>query len=233
MQIRSAGKPFRAVCILPVTPFPTKSGFEASQKALALAAQTQPDDIVFGCVTGGSSALFPLPVAGVTLDDKKAVDRLLLTCGANIVKSMPSAKHLSRIKGGRLAKAIHPQALLINLTVSDVIGDPLDYITDPTVPDTSTLEDARATLTTYDLWEKVPASVRKVPVKMRARAETPKAERSARARRRHDFIIVKGDAACEGAAEKARELGYNNMILSTRLEGESSELGRIFAGDWR
>jgi glycerate 2-kinase len=210
-------------------PIPDESGLEASQKALALAAQTRPGDIVFGCITGGSSALFPLPVAEITLEDKKAVNRLLLTCGANIVEINAVRKHLSRIKGGRLAKAIHPQAHLINLTVSDVIGDPLDYITDPTVPDTSILDDARATLTKYDLWERVPPSVAKFLKEAGPQHETPKAGDLA-AHRRHDFIIVKGEAACEGAAEKARALGYHTMILSTRLEGESRELGRTFAG---
>jgi glycerate 2-kinase len=196
-------------------PIPDESGFEASQKALDLAAQIRPGDIVFACITGGSSALFPLPVEGVTLEDKKTVNRLLLTCGANIVEINAVRKHLSRIKGGRLTKAIHPQAHLINLTVSDVIGDPLDYITDPTVPDTSTLDDARATLTKYDLWEKVPPSVGKFLKNAGPQHETPKAGDLA-AHRRHDFIIVKGEAACEGADEKARALGYHSMILPLR-----------------
>ena len=81
----------------------------------------------------------PYPVEGVTLEEKKLVNRLLLTCSANIIEINAVRKHLSRIKGGWLAKAIHPRAHLINLTVSDVIGDPLDYITCPTVPDTSSL----------------------------------------------------------------------------------------------
>jgi len=209
-------------------PIPDESGLEASHKALALARQTRPGDIVLGCVTGGSSALFPLPVDGVPLEDKKTVNKLLLNCGANIIEINAVRKHLSQIKGGRLAKAIHPQANLINLTVSDVIGDPLDYITDPTVPDTSTFEDARATLTKYDLWEKAPASVAGFLKTAGPEQETPK-EADLADYNRHDFVIVKGDAACEGAAEKAKALGFNTMILSTMLEGESKELGRTFA----
>ena len=209
-------------------PIPDEVGFEASQKALALAASTQSGDIVFACVTGGSSALLPYPVAGISLEDKKAVTRLLLTCGANIVEINAVRKHISQIKGGRLAKAIHPKAQLINLTVSDVIGDPLDYITDPTVPDTSTFEDARATLTKYNLWQKVPASVRRFLRHADPDQETPKGKDLPRSRRQ-DIVIVKGEAACEGAAEKARALGFNTMILSTMLEGESKELGRAFA----
>ncbi len=209
-------------------PIPDESGWEASHKALALARQTKPGDIVLGCVTGGSSALLPLPVPGVSLDDKKQANRILLTCGANIIEINSVRKHLSRIKGGRLAAAIHPQAHLINLTVSDVIGDPLDYITDPTVPDTSTFGDARATLTKYDLWEKVPATVAEFLKTAGPEQETPKKADLAD-HNRHDFVIVKGDAACEGAAQKAKALGFNTMILSTMLEGESSELGRTFA----
>jgi glycerate-2-kinase len=209
-------------------PIPDESGLAASQKALDLAKQTQPGDIVFGCVTGGSSALLPLPVQGVTLDDKKAVNQLLLTCGANIIEINAVRKHLSRIKGGRLAQAIHPETHLINLTVSDVIGDPLDYITDPTVPDTSTFDDARSTLTRYDLWAKVPRSVSEFLKSAGPDQETPK-ENDLGGRNRHDYILIKGDVACESAAQKAKNLGFNTIILSSMFEGESKELGRTFA----
>lgn len=209
-------------------PIPDEAGFAASLEALSLAHQTGPDDIVFGCVTGGSSALLPFPVEGVSLKEKKRVNELLLTCGANIIEINAVRKHLSQIKGGRLAHAVHPQASLINLTVSDVIGDPLDYITDPTVPDTSTLEDARATLTKYNLWEKVPGSVSEFLKTAGPDQETPKTS-DLEGYMRHDFIIVQGDAACEAASYKAKELGLNTMILSTMLEGESKELGGTFS----
>ena len=209
-------------------PIPDESGLNASRSALELARQTKTDDIVFGCVTGGSSALLPFPVQGITLEDKKALTDILLTCGANIVEINAVRKHISRIKGGRLAKAMHSGAHLINLTVSDVIGDPLDYITDPTVPDTSTLEDARCTLTKFDLWTKVPSSISHFLKNAGPEHESPKNDDLA-GQNRHDFIIVKGSAACEAAAEKARLLGYNTMILSTRLEGESKEVGLTFA----
>jgi glycerate-2-kinase len=222
------GKLSRARLHLASHPIPDESGLEASQKALYLAKQTQPGDIVFGCITGGSSALFPLPVEGLTLDDKKAVNLLLLTCGANIIEINAVRKHLSRIKGGRLAQAIHPETHLINLTVSDVIGDPLDYITDPTVEDTSTLDDARSTLTKYDLWKKIPGSVSDFLKSAGPDQETPK-EGDLAGRNRHDYILIKGDVACESAAQKAKELGFNTMILSSMFEGESKELGRTFA----
>lgn len=208
-------------------PIPDEAGYFAAGQALSLARQTRPGDIVFGCVTGGSSALMPFPVPEVTLEDKKSVNKLLLTCGANIYEINAVRKHLSQIKGGRLAMAVHPQAHLINLTVSDVTGDELDYITDPTVPDTSYFNDAGATLTKYNLWDKVPASVSKYLKDAGPEQETPKASDLAD-HKRHDFILVPSDAACETAAQKARELGFNTMILSTMLEGESKELGGVF-----
>ncbi len=207
-------------------PIPDEAGFNAAREALALAGKTQPGDLVFACVTGGSSALMPYPVEGVTLDEKKQVNRLLLTCGANIIEINAVRKHLSRIKGGWLAKAVHPQAHVINLTVSDVIGDPLDYITCPTVPDTSSFDDARRTLAKYDLWDKVPSSVSRYLKEGGPSRETPK---DLSDHRIDNFIIVPGTAACDGAAERARELGFEVMILSTMFEGESRELGGTFA----
>lgn len=209
-------------------PIPDESGFAAAKEAMVLAEQTQPGDIVFACVTGGSSALLPYPIPEITLEEKKQVNRILLTCGANIVEINAVRKHLSQIKGGRLAKMIDPRAHLINLTVSDVIGDPLDYITDPTVPDTSTFDDARRTLTKYNLWARIPPAVAGFLNSCGPERETPKQE-DLSGRLRHDFILVAGDAACVAAEQVAKSLGFNTMILSTMLEGDSKELGKTFA----
>ena len=222
------GKLSRSKLYLSSHPIPDEAGFSAAREALDLAGKTGPDDIIFGCITGGSSALLPYPVPGISLDDKKEINKLLLTCGANIIEINAVRKHLSLVKGGRLAQAIHPDAHLINLTVSDVIGDPLDYITDPTVPDTSDFLDARATLSKYDLWDKVPSSVSQYLRGAGPDQETPK-EKDLCEHHRSDFVIVAGDAACVAAADKAKGLGFNTIILSTMLEGESRELGRTFA----
>lgn len=221
-----AGALSRARLYLSSHPIPDEAGFLAAREALALARQTRPGDIVFAGVTGGSSALMPYPVEGITLDEKKLVNRMLLKCGANIIEINAVRKHLSRIKGGWLAKNIHCQAHLINLTVSDVIGDPLDYITCPTVPDTSSFDDARRTLTKYGLWEKVPASVSRYLEAGGPSLETPK---DLSDHKIDNFIIVPGTAACEGAAERALEMQFDTMILSTMLEGESREVGGTFA----
>lgn len=206
-------------------PIPDEAGHIAAQEAMTLAEKTRPGDIVFAGITGGSSALMTLPVPEISLEEKKVVNKLLLTCGANIIEINAVRKHLSQIKGGRLAKNIHPQTHLINLTVSDVIGDPLDYITCPTVPDTSTFEDARNAISKYKLWEKLPVSVRNYLKNATSEMENPK---DLSDHQLHNFIIVAGDAACVAAKKKAKKMGFNTMILSTMFEGESKELGRTF-----
>ena len=206
-------------------PIPDEAGLIAAKEVIALAKRTRAGDIVFAGITGGSSALMPLPIPEVSLEEKQVVNKLLLACGANIIEINSVRKHLSQIKGGRLAKNIHPEAHLINLTVSDVIGDPLDYITCPTVPDTSTFKDARNAISKYKLWEKLPVSVRNYLKSATSEMETPK---DLSDHQLHNFIIVAGDTACVAAEKKAKEMGFNTMILSTMFEGESKELGRTF-----
>jgi len=206
-------------------PIPDEAGLIAAKEVIALAKRTRAGDIVFAGITGGSSALMPLPIPEVSLEEKQVVNKLLLACGANIIEINSVRKHLSQIKGGSLAKNIHPEAHLINLTVSDVIGDPLDYITCPTVPDTSTFKDARNAISRYKLWEKLPVSVRNYLKNATSKMETPK---NLSNHQLHNFIIVAGDTACVAAEKKAKEMGFNTMILSTMFEGESKELGRTF-----
>jgi len=138
-------------------PLPDKRGYLAAQKMKAMAEQAKEGDIVFCAITGGSSALAPLPINGVNIEEKRKIHEVLLNSGATIREINTVRKHLSQIKGGRLALSVFP-AELINLTVSDVIGDPLDYITDPTVPDTSTFADAISVLQHYGLFNKIPES---------------------------------------------------------------------------
>jgi len=205
-------------------PIPDEAGHIAAQEAMTLAKKTRPGDIVFAGITGGSSALMTLPVPEISLEEKKVVNKLLLTCGANIIEINTVRKHLSQIKGGWLAKNIHTEASIINLTVSDVIGDPLDYITCPTVSDTSTFEDVKLILNKYKLWEKLPASVINY-FNDSKKIETPK---DLSDHQIYNFIIVPGDIACIAAEEKAKKMGFNTMILSSMFEGESKELGKFF-----
>ena len=206
-------------------PIPDVHGFEAAKALLAMAKTFTKDDLVFAGISGGSSALLPLPVDGISLPEKQLVNQLLLGCGADIQEINAVRKHLSQIKGGLLARAIFP-ATLINLTVSDVVGNPLDYITDPTVADTSTFQDARRVITSYRLWEKVPPSVASYLRNSGAEQETPK---DFSREPLHTFILTDGEAACLGAAERAAQLGFAPMILSTMVKGEAKDCGTIFA----
>jgi len=206
-------------------PIPDENGFRGAREVMALARKAKQGDLVFACITGGSSALLPMPVEAVTLAEKQKVNRLLLSSGASIFEINAVRKHLSQVKGGRLGLAIFP-AELINLTVSDVIGDALDYITDPTVPDTSTFADAWRTLEKYDLAEKVPPSVRSYLKAADPRFESPV---NYDGMPYHNFVLSTSDTACDAAAKAAESLGLKPLILSTMFDGESRELGRAFA----
>ena len=205
-------------------PLPDVRGFKAAEDTLRLAAQTKAQDIVFCAITGGSSALWPCPIVGLGIEGKREVHRLLLESGASIREINAVRKHLSRIKGGRLAAAIMP-ATVINLTVSDVTGDPYDYITGPTVPDTSTFDDARAVLDKYALWERMPAAAAE-----HLRNGTPDMENPQHFPDDaiHTFLLVPSDMVCTAAAEKAHELGFNPHILTCEMEGDSQTEGRRF-----
>lgn len=209
-------------------PVPDEASLNAARRTVALLAEVKPDDIVLACFTGGSSSLFVSPVDSVSLEDKAATNRILLTCGANILEINAVRKHLSLVKGGKLVRGLPAGAHLINLTVSDVIGDFLDYITDPSVPDTSCFADAQATLDKYELWSRVPENVAVYLREAPAHAETVRAEALAHLHRT-DILLVKADAACAGAAEAARRLGLSPLLLSTFFEGESGALGRNLA----
>ena len=206
-------------------PVPDENGHKGAQAMMEMAEGFAKNDLVFVGISGGSSALLPLPVEGVSLADKQQVNQVLLHCGADIIEINAVRKHLSRIKGGWLAKAILP-ATLVNLTVSDVVGDPLDYITGPTVADTSTFDDARGVLDRYKLWEAFPESAADYLRSGGEAQETPKDFGDAPI---HTVLIVDSTAACLGAAERAAELGYRPMILTTMLKGEAREGGTFFA----
>ncbi|MFW6055958.1 MAG: glycerate kinase type-2 family protein [Chloroflexota bacterium] len=205
-------------------PLPDTRGCEAAREALRLAHQAGQQDIVFTAITGGSSALWPCPVEGLSLEDKREVHKLLLECGASIREINAVRKHLSRIKGGRLALAAFP-AEVINLTVSDVTGDPYDYITCPTVPDTSTFADALKVLERYSLWDKMPSPAVQYLKTATSERENP---RDFGQERVHTFLLVKSGEVCEAAAYKAAQLGFEAEILTCEMEGDSGEAGKEF-----
>jgi glycerate 2-kinase len=209
-------------------PIPGAASLEAAVRTQTLLQEVRSGDIVLSCFTGGSSALFVRPVDAIALDDKIDTNRVLLGCGANIVEINAVRKHLSQVKGGRLARQLPAGVHLINLTVSDVIGDPLDCITDPTVPDSTTFSDARAVIDRYDLWPRLPDSAARFLRAAPHDCETARASELAHLDRA-DHILVKNDAACLAAADAARARGFHPLILSSAFEGESRELGRFMA----
>src|SRR5262245_28700878 len=173
-------RPLKRVKLHPARPaasnYPTRDGVAGAERMLKLASSAQSDDVGICLISGGGSALLPAPVEGISLEDKQSATRLLSGCGASIVEMNAVRKHLSSIKGGRLAQAFAGRKL-ISLIVSDVVGDPLDVIASgPTAPDPSTFADALAVLQRFELTDKVPATILKhLEVGAKGKhAETPK-----------------------------------------------------------
>jgi glycerate-2-kinase len=203
-------------------PLPSERSAAVAERLLAMVEPLGPEDLVLACFTGGSSALASLAPEGVPIADKRALHELLLSSGMPIAAVNTVRKHVSRIKGGRLAAAASP-ARVVNLTVSDVAGDVLDVITDPSVQDTSTVADARAVLGAYGLWERVPESVREHLTG--SAAESPRLDSGLV----HTELLVTGHGACEAMIAEAEGAGTPAVQLSVSLEGEARELGRLVA----
>ena len=204
-------------------PVPDANGEAAARRILASVQGLGPDDTVIALMSGGASALLPLPVAGLTLADKQAVNRALLASGATISEMNCVRKHLSAIKGGRLAAAAAP-ARVVTLAISDVPGDdPAVIGSGPTVPDPTTFAQARAILAKYAI---VPSQ--QVASRLAGDGdETPKPGGLPHAEFR---MIATPLMALRAAAEAARSAGLAALILGDALEGESRELGTAMAG---
>ncbi len=207
-------------------PLPDAAGTTAAEEVLALARRASEQDLVFVLISGGGSALLTAPASGLTLDDKLVVTRLLLEAGAPIGELNTVRKHLSRIKGGHLARALAP-ARSIALILSDVLGNSLDVIASgPTVPDPTTFADALEILRRRDILVVVPEAVRAYLEAGRAGRvpETPKPGDSVFALTR--AVIIGDITQALGTAEQvARERGFNTVVLSAAVEGEAREVG--------
>ena len=212
-------------------PVPDEAGFCGSQKIAQFLEKTDKKDLVFFLISGGGSALLPYPVEGITLEDKQMMTRILLEVGASIHEINTLRKHLSQVKGGRLARLAHPSTL-VSLILSDVIGDDLDSIASgPTVPDHTTFDDCLDILEKYRILNRIPPAVAEIIYKG-ARGEieeTPKPGDPV-FERTQNLIIGSNIMAVEAAAKKAEELGYNTLILSTFIEGETRDVAKVHAG---
>ncbi len=206
-------------------PVPDAAGLAAAERLLQLVQGLQPQDLVLCLISGGGSSLLPLPAPGLTLDHKQDVNRELLKSGATISEMNCVRRHLSAIKGGRLAAACHP-ARVLTLLLSDVPGDnPIDIASGPTVADPTTCEDALAIIRRYGI--QVPPAVREVLESGRGESVKPGDPRLARASVR---MIATPQMALEAAAAVARKAGYTPCILGDALEGEAREVGKVLAG---
>ena len=206
-------------------PVPDARGLAASARLLALAESATADDLVIMLISGGGSALTPAPAPPVTLEDKQAVTKLLLAAGATIGELNTVRKHLSRFKGGLLARAAAP-ATVLTLVLSDVIGDPLDVISSgPTAPDSSTFADAIHVLQRRGVWDAVPASVRERLTAGRDGKieETPKPGDPI-FQRVENHVIGNNALVVDAAVARARALGYRATLLTRSLEGEAREV---------
>ena len=220
---RGQAVPLRRIEVLEAShPVPDEASLAGGLRLLEVAEAAGPDDLLIGLVTGGSSALAVAPAEGLTLADKVAVNRLLLASGADIVSVNKVRKHLSRLKGGRLARAAGCEVL--NFTVSDVVGDPLDAVTDLTVPDSSTFADACAVCDEWALWEHLPRRAAE-----HLRRADPAAESCHALERVTTFVVADARMLCDAAAAAAAALGYRAEVLCLDLEGDSAEAGRWFA----
>jgi hydroxypyruvate reductase len=192
---------------------------------LELAGGAGPDDLVLCLMSGGASALLALPAPGISLDDKQALNRALLASGADIGQMNTVRKHLSAIKGGRLAAAAHPAAT-VTLVISDVPGDdPAVIGSGPTVPDPSTVVEALTVVERFGITE--PASV--LDHLRAAKDETPKPG-DPRLAKASTTVIATPQVSLEAAAEVAREIGLVPVILGDAIEGEAREVAKVMAG---
>jgi len=207
-------------------PVPDERGVAGAARIAELALQATARDLVICLISGGASALLPMPAPGLTLADKQAVTRLLLECGANIHEINTVRKHLSAIKGGQLARLAAP-ARLLTLVLSDVIGDDLSVIgSGPTWPDGSTFADALDVLRRFEVVRRVPVAVLRHLEE--SAEETPKPGDAAFAGA-VTVVVGSNRLAVEAAEAEAARRGYHPLILSTRIEGETREVARMHA----
>lgn len=206
-------------------PVPDQSGLLASERILAAVQGLTEDDLVLCLISGGGSSLLPLPAPGLTLEHKQAVNRELLKSGATISEMNCVRRHLSGIKGGRLAAACYP-ARVLTLLISDVPGDrPSDIASGPTVADSTTCADALAIVRRYGI--ELPDAVREVLESGSGESIKPNDPRLARVETR---IIAAPQKALEAAAAVARDAGFAVHILGDSIEGEARDVGKVMAG---
>jgi hydroxypyruvate reductase len=215
-------------------PIPDEQGMAGAEKIAEVANQAGERDLVFCLISGGGSALLVSPAEGISLKEKQAVTSELLACGASIDEINAVRKHLSRMKGGQLARICWP-ATVVTLILSDVVGDPLDVIASgPTVPDSSSFAGCLEIVNRYELTDRLPASVMK-RIEGGAKGTVPETPKDGEEvfERVQNEIVGNSLSAVLAAGRKAESLGYTPLILSTRIEGETREVAHVHAAIFR
>ncbi|WP_416050729.1 glycerate kinase type-2 family protein [Cupriavidus basilensis] len=206
-------------------PVPDAAGQRAAVRMLDMVSGLCPDDLVICLISGGGSSLLSLPLAGITLEEKRAVNQALLASGATISEMNCVRRHLSGIKGGRLAAACHP-ARVVTLLISDVPGDdPVNIASGPTVCDATTCQDALDVVRRYGIL--LPASAERLLASGSGESVKPRDERLARSEVR---MIATPAISLAAAARAAAAAGIQPYVLGDRIEGEAADVGKVMAG---
>ncbi len=209
-------------------PIPDENGCAGALQIIQIAEKAKKDDLIICLISGGGSALMPLPAPPLTLSDKQNTIRILLACGAAINEINAVRKHMSLIKGGRLTEAAWP-ATLINLIVSDVVGNPLDVIASgPTVGDPSTFQDCMDIICKYNIRDRIPEPVTQFfqnGIKQNV-PETPKPDTEI-FNQTLNMIVASNIEALSAAKKSAESLGYNTLILSSMIEGDTRQAAHM------
>lgn len=215
-------------------PIPNQAGVEAAYGIRQLLERSNEHDLIILALSGGASALLPAPEPPITLEDKQRTTDLLLRAGANIRQLNSVRKHLSFLKGGKLAKLAWPSTT-IGLLLSDVVDDPLDVIgSGPTAPDPSSFADALSVLRQFGLIERIPPSVldRLLQGAAGLVEETPKPQDPI-FRNVHNFVVGSNRLALDAAGLEAERLGFHPIIVSSSVEGEAREAAVVLCGRLR
>ena len=206
-------------------PIPNEDSINSTEQILEIGKKCGKDDLLIILISGGGSALLCKP--RVSLKDLQITTDLLLKSGANINEINTIRKHISFVKGGQLAAQANCN--IVSFIISDIIGDPIEFIASgPTYPDSTTYHDAKNILKKYNLWIKVPLSIRKVIESgiTGLIPETPKKDDSLFSNV-NNMIVANNEIACKAAEKKAKDLGYHTMLLTTKLEGEAKDVGKF------
>ncbi len=209
-------------------PIPNIGSMKGAEKILDIVRLCGENDLLVVLISGGGSALLCKP--RVSLKDLQKTTDLLLRCGADINEINTIRKHISYVKGGQLVK--HAKGVVVSLVISDIVGDPLEFIASgPTCPDSTTFSHAKKVLEKYDLWNMIPSEVKKVieegvlgKIDETLKRDDPLFEYV------FNYIVANNEIACNAAEKKAKEIGYKTMLLTTSLTGEAKEIGR-YLGD--